>query len=198
MVSQSSGRQGSPWMILDFPGGGRFGWDGCRASGGGAAGGSASLGCFGFFFGGHLFPWSPASLPAFGIIQWEPLSLELALDCPSGDPRSGRQDVLGLGRAPSPRAPARDPSSSPLLSTPPSPLALLGAEGIGWKRLSEVIPIPGSAEVSPGEAGGLAGFSSPFPPATHSGISSRALSEHCLQHLLPRQGPDLCQDLSVP
>lgn len=127
MVSQSSGRQGSPWMILDFPGGGRFGWDGCRASGGGAAGGSASLGCFGFFFGGHLFPWSPASLPAFGIIQWEPLSLELALDCPSGDPRSGRQDVLGLGQVPSPRAPARDPSSSPLLSSIPS--GSLGSRG---------------------------------------------------------------------
>lgn len=65
----------------------------------------------------------------------------------------------GLGPSPFPASscccsPACDPSSSP-----PSPL---GAEGIGWKLLSEVIPTPGSAEVFQ-ERPGLAGFSPPLP-----------------------------------
>lgn len=127
----------------------------------------ASLCCF--FFGGHLFPASP---PPLGIPQGESLSLELALDCPSGHPWSRRQGLefsFPAGCAPGLEA-ALPPSSSSL----PIPSGSLGAEGIGWEDFWE--------------EPGLAGLSLPFPARQErTAESPGAFSEHCLQHLLPRQ-----------
>lgn len=164
--------------------------DGCRSSREGAAGGSASLRCL--FLGGHLFPSSPASPPPPGIIHGESLSWELALDCPSGDLWSSRQ---GLWASPSARCDLGE------AALPPPSSGRLGSKG-------NVLESPARGHSHPwerrgshnlyfflGKAGSgwvLLPLYSP-PSGTHSGIS-RALSEHCLQHLLPRQGPDLCQD----
>lgn len=178
-------------MIPDFSW--RFGLDGCRSSRGGAAGGSTSLRCL--FFGRSALPLEPCltSTPGNNPCPWSWLWI-----VPLAIPGAGDRVVwvsppacCHLGEA-----------ALPPPSSPPPPLAWEQS----WNHLPEVIPIPGGgAQRIPyfyflflfWERLALAGFSSPFffPPlsGTHSGIS-RALSEHCLQHLLPRQGPELCQD----
>lgn len=160
--------------------------DGCRSSGEGAAGGSASLRCLFLFL--EVIS-SPGALPHLHHLDNSVRVPFLAAGSGLSLWRSLEREAGRAGLGPSP-FPASSCCCSPACDTSSSPPSPLGAEGIGWKLLSEVIPTPGSAEVFQ-ERPGLAGFSPPFPSGTHRGIS-RALSEHCLQHLLPRQGPDLC------
>lgn len=161
--------------------------DGCSSSRGGAAGGLASLCCF--------FRRSPLPL--------EPCLTSSAGNNPVGVPFLGAGSGLSLW-------PSLEQEAGPGLLLPQLVVtwgklcqlpALLHPPGWLGSR-GNVLEAPARAHSHPWERRGsrflwerlcLAGFSSPFPSGTHSGIS-RALSEHCLQHLLPRQGPDLCQD----
>lgn len=74
---------------------------------------------------------------------------------------------------------------------PPSPLAALGAEGMFWKRLAELIPIPGSAErIFFGEGSGWDALPSP--------VRNAQRNRRCLVPALPAAPPATPGPRSLP